>query len=44
MKKLGKIFIEVDGELINVVDLEKEEYEKFLEIVKIFSALYYVLR
>jgi len=38
--KLGKIFIEVDDELVGISDLQKEQYEEFLGIINNVRLLY----
>jgi hypothetical protein len=42
--KFGEIFIEVDGKLTNIKDLDKPDYEWFLESMRATMIAYYVLK
>ena len=42
-KKTGAIYIELDGELTNITELDREEYEQFLEIMEKLRIAYNVL-
>ena len=41
--EFGKIMIEVDGELVNIKDLPKPQYEHFLDITNRIRAAYLAL-
>jgi len=43
IKKAGAIYIELDGELTNITELDREEYEQFLEIMEKLRIAYNVL-
>jgi len=42
-KKAGAIYIELDGELTNITELDREEYEQFLEIMEKLRIAYNIL-
>ena len=42
-KKAGAIYIELDGKLTNITELDQEEYEQFLEIMEKLRIAYNVL-
>jgi hypothetical protein len=41
-KNIDKVFVEVDGKLINIRDLEKEQYEQFLEHMNALRIAYFI--
>jgi hypothetical protein len=40
MKTITNIFVEIDGEHVNIVDLEKEDYEGFLRKMELLRNVY----
>ena len=39
-KKAKRIFVEIDDELVNITDLDREDYEDFLEIMHKLRMVY----
>jgi len=44
MSKFGKIFVEMGGELIDITDLKKEDYEDFLKRIKALDFVYNITK
>ena len=41
---IEKIFVKINGELIDITDLDRKAYEHFLELINSLSILYYTIQ
>lgn len=43
-ERMGRVFVEIEGEPIDITDLKKEDYEEFLKRMKSLDFMYNVLQ
>lgn len=43
-KKWGRIFVEINGKITDITDLEQKDYEEFLDKMKSLEIMYNILK